>query len=307
MGWVEEDMRLSEAGKARLLLVLLIIGWGVTWPLMRIALVEIPPLTMRAGNLLVGLVTLVALARARGRRIGMPRRGIWLHVVAAATLNIVVFSVLTPFAQLWAATSRVAIIVYSMPIWASLLAPPVLGERLDAIRIIALLFCATGMAVLALPLMNIGSAGGLLLALGAASSWGAGTVYMKWARLDGDPLAVTIWQLLVAVVALGFCALMLEPSLNLSPVHLPALVAFVLSGLIGSGISNFLWFDTVRRLPAATASLAILGVPVVGVLSSMVLLGERPTAADMTGFAMILAASACVVLWPEPARPRPSR
>jgi drug/metabolite transporter (DMT)-like permease len=293
-------MRLSEPSKARLLLVLLIIGWGVTWPLMRIALVEIPPLTMRAGNLLVGAVTLVTLAQAQRRRIGLPPRGIWLHVAVAATLNIVIFTVLTPFAQLWAATSRVAIIVYSMPIWASLLAAPVLGERLDAVRIIALLFCVTGIAVLALPLMNAGSAAGLLLALGAASSWGAGTVYMKWARLDGDPLAITIWQLVVAVVALVVWASILEGSLHMWPVHLRALVAFILSGLIGSGLSNFLWFDTVRRLPAATASLAILGVPVVGVLSSMLLLGERPTAADAAGFAMILVASACVVLWPEP-------
>jgi drug/metabolite transporter (DMT)-like permease len=60
-----------------------------------------------------------------------------------------------------------------------------------------------------------------------------------------------------------------------------------------------MWFEIVRRLPAATASLGILGIPVIGVLSSIVLLGERPTSADIIGFALIFAASACVLLAPS--------
>jgi drug/metabolite transporter (DMT)-like permease len=47
-----------------------------------------------------------------------------------------------------------------------------------------------------------------------------------------------------------------------------------------------------------TASLGVLSVPAVGVVSSVILLGERPTLSDIAGFALILAASACVLLAP---------
>ena len=81
---------------------------------------------------------------------------------------------------------------------------------------------------------------------------------------------------------------------------LPSLaVAFV--GIAGVGIAYAMWFNIVRRLPAATASLGILAIPVIGVVSSILILGERPTAADVIGFTLILSASACVVLGP-PAR-----
>ena len=90
--------------------------------------------------------------------------------------NVVAFSIFTPFAQLYAATSRVTILVYTMPIWASLLARLVLGERLNATRAVALALCVAGMAVLIYPLAATGIPAGILLALGAAMSWAAGTV-----------------------------------------------------------------------------------------------------------------------------------
>ena len=76
--------------------------------------------------------------------------------------------------------------------------------------------------------------------------------------------------------------------------------------MVGSGISNFLWFDIVRRLPATTASLGILSSPVIGVISSMLMLGERPTLADIVGFALIFASSVCVVLRPHDAERAPA-
>ena len=70
--------------------------------------------------------------------------------VIASLFNIVAFSILTPFAQLYAATTRVAILVYTMPIWASLMARVVLGERFTPVRARALVLCVAGMAVLIL-------------------------------------------------------------------------------------------------------------------------------------------------------------
>ena len=69
----------------------------------------------------------------------------------------------------------------------------------------------------------------------------------------------------------------------------------ILSGLLGTGIAYGLWFSIIRRLPAMTASLGVLGSPVIGVVASVLILGERPTGTDIIGFVLILAASACVL------------
>jgi drug/metabolite transporter (DMT)-like permease len=83
------------------------------------------------------------------------------------------------------------------------------------------------------------------------------------------------------------------------PIHAPAVFAILFIGLIGVGLAHFLWWSIVAKLPTITASLGTLLVPVVGVVASTLILGERPTATDIVGFAMIFAAAACVLLQPN--------
>jgi len=295
----------AEAIKARVFLVVLCIGWGVTWPMMSIALSEIPPFSMRVTGLVLGAITLTSLARLQGISLRLPSWWTFAHLCAASLFNIVAFSIFTPFAQLHAETSRVAIVVYTMPIWATLLALPILRERLTATRALALVLCIAGMAVLIYPLARLRVPLGILLAIGAAASWAAGTVYLKWARLDCDPMAVAVWQVVIGFLVLGALLPAFEGSLQLAQAHIGPILALIFAGVVGSGISNFLWFDIVRRLPATTASLGILSSPVIGVVSSMLMLGERPTFADVVGFALIFASSACVLLRPQDAERGP--
>jgi len=119
---------------------------------------------------------------------------------------------------------------------------------------------------------------------------------VKWAQVEADPLGITSWQLTIAFFVIAACLLIFEGPPNLSAVHADAVFAVAFTGVFGSAVAYSLWFEIVRRLPAATASLAILGSPVIGVVTSMLILGERPSGADLIGFAFIFAASACVVL-----------
>ena len=291
----------AEAIKARVFLVVLCIGWGVTWPMMSIALSEIPPFSMRVSGLVLGAITLTSLAYLQGVSLRISSWRMLAHLCVAATFNIVLFSIFTPFAQLHAETSRVAIVVYTMPIWATLLALPILRERLTTTRTLALLLCIAGMAVLIYPLAVLGVPVGMLLASGAAATWAAGTVYLKWAKLDCEPMAIAVWQVVIGFLVLAALLPVFEGSLQLTQAHIGPILALIFAGVVGSGISNFLWFDIVRRLPATTASLGILSSPVIGVISSMLILGERPTPTDIIGFALIFASSACVLLRPQDA------
>lgn len=290
---------LSDAATANLMLVVLSVGWGITWPIMKIALIEIPPLSMRMGTAGVGAAVLFAIAGVRNRSLFISHGSARAHIVVASVLNIVGFSLFTAFAQLTAATSRVTILAYTMPIWAAVLARVILGERFTVNRSISLLLCIGGLAVLVYPLAEHGIPGGILLAIGAGVSWAGGTIYQKWARIVGDPVGVAAWQVAIGFLIMAACVMIFEGGPHLWPVSWWALFGVLFTGAVGSGIAYLLWFEVVRRLPAMTASLGVLSVPVIGVLASMAILGERPTLADTIGFLLIFAASACVLIAPR--------
>jgi drug/metabolite transporter (DMT)-like permease len=275
--------------------------WGITWPIMKIALDGIPPFTMRTISTALAAATLYLVCVVSGRSLHLPNAKAFAHAVVASLLNIVFFTVLIAFGQLLAATSRVAILAYTVPIWSLVLAWPFLGERPGLMQIVALGLCGVGLAVLIYPLAASGIPLGLLLALAAGLSWAAGTVYLKWARIDADPVGVASWQLFVAFVVFAICVFPIEGGLQLGAATTRSLLATAFVGVAGGGIAYGLWFAIVPRLPAVTSSLAVLGAPVIGVLSSMVVLGEVPTASDIIGFALIFAASACALLGRPPA------
>lgn len=280
------------------MLVALSFAWGVTWPANRIALGEIPPFNMRVATCFLGALVLFAAARLQRRDLRIPGGRARLHVALAGCLNIAGFTVLTAIAQLGTTTSRVIILAYSMPIWACLMALPILGERLDRMRAVALLLCVGGIAVLISPLAASGVPSGLLFALAAGVSWAAGTIYLKWARIAADPIATAAWQLVAALAVTAATVPVFEGGFWLWPIELNTFLALLFAGMIGSGLAYFLWFAAVQRLPATIASLGTLSVPVIGIAASAVVLGERPTTTDFVGCALILAAAACVLLAP---------
>ena len=299
----EHDERapaVAAAGDARakLLLVALCLLWGTTWPLMKIALEDIPPLSMRTMTTAFGVVTLLVICLATRRRLRLAGVKAWGHVFIISILNISAFSLLTAYAQIAAATSRVTILIYTMPIWTVLFAWAFLRERPNARQMLAVALCAAGIAVLIYPLAARGVPLGLMLALTAGLGWGAGTVYVKWARVDLDPLALAFWQLVIAFLVIAGCLIVVDGQLDLGHARVGSLLATAYAGVIGSGIAYALWFEIVRRLPAATASLGSLGTPAVGVLATVLIVGEHPTATDIIGFALIFAASASVLLAP---------
>ena len=291
---------------ARVMLVVVCLLWGTTWPLMKIALEEIPPLNMRTATTALGgaALCLIGLAGRRSFRIRTARA--WGHLVVASLLNIVGFTLLSAFAQLAAATSRVAILSYTMPVWSVLLAWLLLHQRPSGTQTIAIFLCAAGFGILIYPLAATGVPLGIVLAILTGLVWSIGTVYLKWAQIEGDPIAIATWQIAIALVVIGACMLRFEGVFDLRAAPTETLVALLLAGVLGSGVAYGLWFAIVGRLTTAAASLGVLGSPVVGVVASILILGERPTAADIVGFALILSACACVLLGrPAAALPAP--
>jgi drug/metabolite transporter (DMT)-like permease len=288
----------DAAASARLLVVIMGLAWGFNWVAARIILTALPPWTMRAVGIGLGDLTLFTAAAIAGVSLGVPR-GERVKILIAGFFNVAVFNVWSAYAQVYGTTSRAIVIAYSMPIWSALLAHFILREKLNAVKLAALALCAAGLAILIWPLARAGFPLGALLALGCAWTWAAGTIYLKWAKIRAATLAIAAWQLLFGWLMLMAGMLIFEgvPQLAPLPAHVVAWIAY--NGLIGMGMAYFLWFVVVDRLPTTTASLGSLLVPVVGVIGSAWLVGERPSVSDIVGFACIFASAASVLLQPN--------
>jgi drug/metabolite transporter (DMT)-like permease len=287
-----------EAAHLRYIALVPILGvlWGFNWPAVKICLGEIAPWTLRATGMLLGGLILAAFVLLRGGSLRV-RRDHWLRLACAGILTIGAFNILLAFAQLAAPTSRSAIVTFTMPIWATLFARIVLGERFDRRRLLGLAIGIAGLAALGWPLLLHGRLSfGLLYALAGGMCWAAGTVLTKRFRVAAPPLVIAAWQLLIgaAFAATGMLAAEGVPWPH--ALREETLIALAYHVLLAQALAYFLWFEVVARIPAGIASLGMLLVPAFGVCGAMLFLGERPTTADFLGLALIVAAAASVLL-----------
>jgi drug/metabolite transporter (DMT)-like permease len=290
---------MDDLTRAKLLLVLSGVCWGINWPLIRIGLTGLTPWDYRLTVFVVGAAILIAVVVLTGRRLTEPRGMTWVHLFASSMLNVAAFGIFSTFAMLTASTSRVAVVSYSFPVWACLLAWLVLGEKLRAGAILGLVLCVGGLAVLVYPVIETSAAIGLGLSLCSAMSWAAGTIYLKLVRIPGDMLVNTALQLAMAAAVMFALTLTFQgwPTFGTAPAV--AIVAAVLNGLIGSAAAYLIWYHIIGHLPATTASLGSLMSPAVGVVSAVLILNEWPSAIDVVGFTLIFAAAVSAILQPR--------
>ena len=175
---------------------------------------------------------------------------------------------------LWLDAGQGALLVVTMPIWATILAWPVLGERPTAGHVLALVLGTAGVTVL-LGLEHSARPEilpGIACALGAAALFAFGTVALR-SPLGLPPVAATAWQVglgCVPMIALG--ALLEAP--DLTALSSAGWAAMAYMAAVPMAVCYLCWFAALRRLPPGTASMATLLTPVVGVVVAAIALGE---------------------------------
>ena len=266
-------VRISPLGFV--LLVIASVGWGLNFPIMKHLLAEWPPLSSRGLCGILGAVALAMIAVLRQQSLRVPDK-MRLHLVLVSTLTIGGWVAFMGIALLWLNASEAAVLGISMPVWVTLLALPILGERLSLVRAVALAVALAGITVL------IGGNGidasveklpGIACALAGAVCVALGTVLTKHFPLAMPPLSLAAWQIGIGCVPIAIVGLALEqPQLAaLSPVGWASMVYMT---LIQFCLCYVCWFAALERLPAATASIGTLLVPVVGVLGASAMLNE---------------------------------
>ena len=241
--------------------------WGCNWPVLKLGVAEIAPLTFRSLTLPFSALGLLLVAHLSGDSIRIPR-ALWGKVVTLALFNIAGWNGLVLFGVQQLPAGRSAILAYTMPIWSVLFSLVLLSEPLSRRRVAGLILGMLGMGVLlADDIRNFQRAPtAALLILGAAIAWAFGTVLLRKWKPSVPQNALTGWLMLLGWVPLGLLAPFFAPG----PLPMPsggAWFAIIYNIFLAGTLAHWAWFTLARTLPVAVSSMSSLPVPVVGVFA----------------------------------------
>ncbi len=280
------------------LLLLLTLGWGMNWPLMKIALDGISLWTFRAFCVAAGAFCLLGLGLMAGQRIRIPLRTVPM-LALISFFNITCWNVLALYGISHLPSGRASVIAFTMPLWAILLGRFVLQEKIDLWKAIGLLLGLAGLGLLILTdWSGVTTGPGGLLMLGAAISWAIGTVLFKRFPLPVGGIVNTGWQMAIGglPIILGAAVFDWDRPQNWAPAPVFALLYNMFVCFV---FCYWAWMRMVARTPVAVAGLSTLMIPVVGTVSGMLMLGESPSPIDLLGLALIVGALVCVLVAPQ--------
>ncbi len=292
------------------LLVALTLGWGFNWPMIKLALSEVPVLSFRTLCLLGGSTGLFAIAYAKKLPLAVPR-GQWRRLLAITVFNITVWNICITFGIRYMPSGRAAILAYTMPLWSVPLSAWLLRERITLRHFVGLALGMGAMLLLLWVELRAVQAAvqaaplGTLLILGGALCWALGTVLMKRFPIALPVTSFTAWQLLLGGIPIYVGALLFDLH-ALRPLTLGPALAVAYNVLVAFIFCHWAWYKIVTLVPVAVSSLSVLMIPVVGVFSGMLVLGERPRWQDYAALSLVILALAAVML-PASKRSREKR
>lgn len=290
-----EAVTRREAG---VLLVLLVLMWGTSFPLIKSALAYMPPLWFAATRMGTGAVFIVLLLWWRGR-LRVPTRADGPVLVSVGIGMMTMFPALTHSGLFLVDSGRATLLAYLTPLWVTPAAIVLLGERLTVLKAAGLVLAVGGLLVLFHPADfdwrdgNVVIGNGLLVF--GSMVWACTILHVRAHRWSLSPLELAPWQLLIATVLLSGLAALVEPDTGAGW----DLSFFALVLYCGPVVSVYTVFGSTtvnRALPAITTALGYIATPVVGYAAGAAMLGERLTLTAILGLGLIVLGLSAVAL-----------
>ena len=273
-----------------LFLVIVVVAWGLTWPVNKVILETLSPLWMMALRSAIATVALFAIAIPLGR-LALPPRADLPVLLSITLLHMVGFAVLAAWGLRLVPTGRSVVLAYTTPLWVIPGAVLFLRERLTPRRMIGVAIGVLGLIVLFNPLAfdwaNRNAILGNGAIIGAAILWAASILHIRGHRWHSTPFDLIPWEMLLATAILTPLAIVASDA--------PAsawsgrLVALLLyAGVPGTALAYWATAVASRNLPAVTTALGLLTTPVVSVAVATLWLGEPLTLSLLAAIALIL-------------------
>ena len=269
-------------------LALLALVWGYNWVVMKVGMTYAQPFTFAALRTFLGAVFMFMLLPLLHRRVRPQALGL---TILFGLLQTGGFVGLIMWAVSIGGAGKVSILSYTMPFWLLMLAWPILGERVRGLQWAAIILALSGLIAILGP-WNLHGLESSLLAVAAGFVWALSSIVVKIMRKkhDIDLLNLVAWQGLFGSIPLMIVALFTATkSVEWSGSFIAALLFNVIPA---NALTWVLWLYILHNLSTGTAGLSSLAVPLVGVISAWIQLGERPGVLEAIGMGLIVIALA---------------
>ncbi|HZK92202.1 MAG TPA: DMT family transporter [Stellaceae bacterium] len=261
---------------AYLYLAIIVLTWAANWPLMKLAIGQVPPLEFVLLRLLGSLV-LIAPALVAARQPLVPPPGERLVLFWVGELQVAGFLVCSIIGLSILPAGRAIVLAYTMPLWAIPIGlfiwPEPLGRAQLAGATIGfaglVLFMNPGLVDWGDPRILLGNA----LLLLAAILWALGSCLYRRHVYRSPFWVQTFWQLAVSLVPVGAIVAMTGPG----PIRWsPVLVAIVVYNcVVTTALGYFFWGKVLSMMPAAMAGQVLTLTPIGGFALSLLIFGGR--------------------------------
>lgn len=288
------------------LLVGLTLVWGINWPIMKLGVGGgYPPLTFRALSMWIGIPVLamglvllkVPFTIARGDA-DRPFKH-WRELLLLAVFNMFIWHGCIILAVTLLSSGRAAILGYTMPIFSAIIGAWFFADKLSARGWLGVGSAAFGVMLLLTHEFGklAGAPLGVLLALMAASTWALGTQMLRRTRIPAATLTISFWMTVLTAVVMSALSIVFEQPRWRMP-NPTEWFSIVFNAVLIFGFAHATWFYLARSLPPVASTLSVMFIPILGVFSGSIWLGEKLFWQDWAAVALMVVAIGSV-LWPR--------
>ncbi|NJC56184.1 EamA family transporter [Brevibacterium marinum] len=268
-----------------LLALLVVVLWGVNFIFIDFGLRDWPPLLLVAARFTFVVVPAIFFVR-------FPRGNLRRILVIGVFMSAGQFGLLYTAMFLGLPAGLASIVIQIQAAFTVLVAALVLREVPRRRQVIGILIGLSGLAVIGLSLQASVPMAAFLVALGASLSWAIGNVVARGVKEGTNGVQMTVWSaLVVPVPMLGLAFLVNGPAEVVEALTHPTwgvVASVVYTAGCASLIGYVIWNSLLARFPASQVAPFSLLVPLVGVLSAWLVLGDRPTVPELIGGALLL-------------------
>lgn len=277
--------------KTLLYLFTLAFLWGIAFLFVKVAVRDIPPLTLVAARLVLAAVILFAILRAQGRSLP-PFGSIWLHFTVTGFLHNAAPYALLAWGQQYIDSALAAMFIGAVPLITMLLAHIfTVNDHFTPAKVTGGLIGFGGLLVLLAPGLLAGvqvTTLGLLAALLAAICYGSAVVYTKITLQGQPPLVAPTAQLTTAAIFVIPVALLVDRPYMLPLPSVMPLVSLLLLSVFSTSLVFYIYYRAMEITSATTLAVSTYLVPIVATLMGVLVLGERLAWNGYVGCALIL-------------------
>lgn len=281
---------MKPSPKDWILLLALAAIWGLSFPVLSIAVETVPPSTTVAVRLIVGALTIFIIMKARGLAFPSTWRVIAIPALVGIIGNAVPFTLIS-WGQEAIGASLAGILMAVMPLGTLVLAHFFSqGERMTGRGVAGFALGFAGIITLMGPSALNGMGDGDLIrqlaVLGGALCYSIAAIIARKAAVVDPIVSTTIALISGSMVMIPFAAFVDQPW-HITP-DAQAISALIYLGVMATALGNFIYFLIAQRTGASFLSLTNYLIPVFAVLLSIAMLSEAPTALSLFALGLIL-------------------